>query len=325
MRRRDFITGLGAAVLPLTVQAQQSTLPVIGFLHPGSPDSSAREVAVFGRALTEVGFVVGRNIAIEYRWADGHFDRLPALAAELVRRRVSVLVAAAGSNSALAAKGATSTIPIVFMGGADPVTLGLVASFNRPGGNATGMRELDAFTEAKRLELLQKLVPTARSIAVLLNPSNINFDLQLGEVERGARSIGWQMQLFKANAAADIDAAFASLVRLGASALMIGSDPFLSASSGQIIALAARHAIPTIASRREFVDAGGLMSYGPSVDESYRQIGVYVGQILKGISPADLPVVQTTKFEFLINLQTARLLGIEVPPALLALADEVIE
>jgi len=326
MRRREFITFVsGAAAWPLAARAQQLTMPVIGYLHSSSPRPVVRATAVFLRALNEAGFVVGTNIAIEYRWAENQYDRLPELAADLVRRQVSVLVTQGGSTSALAAKAATSTIPIVFSGGGDPVAQGLVASMNRPGGNATGVRILDAATEGKRLGLLRELLPNVGLIGVLLNPNNANFHFELNDVEQAARVFGQQVHVLKASKDQEIDAAFAGLVELKASALTVAADPFLQVSRDQIAALAARHAIPTIDSRREFVEAGGLMSYSPSADETTRQVGRYVARILKGEKPADLPVFQTTKFEFLINLKTAKALGLTVPPMLLARADEVIE
>ena len=326
MRRREFITLIGgAAAWPLAARAQQPTMPVVGYLHSGSSRLVARNTAIFLNALNEAGLVVGTNIAIEYRWAEHQYDRLPSLAADLVRRQVSILVSQGGSTSALAAKAATSTIPIVFSGGGDPVAQGLVASMNRPGGNATGVRILDAAAEGKRLGLLREMVPNAGLIGVMLNPNNANFQFELVEVEQAARAVGQQIHVLTASLRQEIDAAFATLVALKASALTVTADPFLQNSRDQIAALAARHAIPTIDSRREFVEAGGLMSYSPSVDEAQRQVGRYVARILKGERPGDLPVFQTTKFEFLINLKAARALGLEVPPGLSARADEVIE
>jgi len=326
MRRREFLSILGsAAVWPLAARAQQSAMPVVGFLHAGSSGKTARATAVFLSALNEAGFAVGANIVIEYRWAENQYDQLPALAADLVRRPVSVLVAQGGSTSALAAKAATSTIPIVFSGGGDPVAQGLVASMNRPGGNATGVRVLDAATEGKRLGLLRELVPNAGLIGVLLNPHNTNFQFELDDVEQAARVVGQRIHVMKASKEPEIDAAFATLLQLKAGALTVAADPFLQNSRDQIAALAARHAIPTIDSRREFVEAGGLMSYSPNADETTRQVARYVARILKGEKPADLPIFQTTKFEFLINLKAAKALGLTVPPTLLARADEVIE
>jgi len=328
MRRREVITLLGGAAAtawPLATNAQQRGMPVIGYLHSSSARPSARNIGVFLNALNEAGLVVGTNIAIEYRWAENQYDRLPALAADLVGRQVSILVTQGGSTSALAAKAETSTIPIVFSGGGDPVAQGLVASMNRPGGNATGVRILDAAAEGKRLGLLREMVPNAGLIGVMLNPNNANFQFELDEVEQAARAVGQRIHVLNASMRQEIDAAFATLVALKASALTVTADPFLQNSRDQIAALAARYAIPTIDSRREFVEVGGLMSYSPSVDEATRQISRYVARILKGEKPGDLPVFQTTKFEFLINLKTAKALGLEVPPGLSARADEVIE
>jgi putative ABC transport system substrate-binding protein len=328
MRRRQFIAVLGGAAAtawPLATNARQRGMPVIGYLHSSSPRPSARNIGVFLNALNEAGLVVGTNIAIEYRWAENQYDRLPALAADLVGRQVSILVTQGGSTAALAAKAATSTIPIVFSGGGDPVAQGLVASMNRPGGNATGVRILDAAAEGKRLGLLREMVPNAGLIGVMLNPNNANFQFELDEVEQAARAVGQRIHVLNASTRQEIDAAFARLVALKASALTVAADPFLQNSRDQIAALAARHAIPTIDSRREFVEVGGLMSYSPNVDEATRQISRYVARILKGERPGDLPVFQTTKFEFLINLKTAKALGLEVPPGLSARADEVIE
>jgi ABC-type uncharacterized transport system substrate-binding protein len=330
MTRSEFIALVGGSGLLLATKvrrarAQQPAMPVIGFLHSGSSGKVTRATTVFLSALNEAGFVVGTNIAIEYRWAENQYDRLPALAADLVRQQVSVLVAQGGSTSALAAKAATSTIPIVFSGGGDPVAQGLVASMNRPGGNATGVRILDAATEGKRLGLMREMVPNADLIGVLLNPNNANFQIELNDVEQAARVVGQRIHVLRASKEPEIDAAFATLVKLKASALTVAADPFLQGSRDRIAVLAARHAIPTIDSRREFVEAGGLMSYSPSADETTRQVARYVARILKGEKPADFPVFQTTKFEFLINLKTAKALGLEVPPTLLARADEVIE
>jgi putative ABC transport system substrate-binding protein len=326
MRRREFITllGGGAAAWPLAARAQQPSLPVIGFLNSGSSTEREPFVATFRQGLKETGYVEGQNVRIEYRWAEGHYDRLPALAADLVRQHVSVFVSAGGSTTALAAKAATATIPIVFGGGGDPVQLGLVASLNRPGGNMTGVYILDA-TEAKRLGLLRELVPTAAVIAVLLNPSNVTFQAKVNDVEQGARTVGQQIRILKASNDREIETAFTSLLQLRAGALAVAPDPFFSDQRDQLVALAARYGVPTIYSGRDFVNAGGLISYGISAGETYRQLGVYTGRILKGEKAADLPVVQSTKFEFLINLKTAKALGLQVPPGLSASADEVIE
>jgi putative ABC transport system substrate-binding protein len=298
-------------------------MPVIGFLSSVSPN--ARGLAIFHRALQESGFVVGRNVAIEYRYADGDYDRLPPLAAELVRRQVSVLVAIGGIVTAQAAKAATPTIPIVFSGGADPVKLGFVASINRPGGNMTGVYIFDATMEAKRLGILRELVPSASLIGVLVNPSNPNAETAMNDVEGGARAVGQQIHILKASNEREIDTAFASLVQLRADALLITGDPFFTSRRVQLAILAARHSIPTIDARRDFVEAGGLASYGIDNQESWLWQGRYTGRILKGEKPADLPVFQSTKFEFLINLKTAKTFGVEVPPMLSARADEVIE
>jgi ABC-type uncharacterized transport system substrate-binding protein len=326
MRRRDFIAVLGtAAAWQFAAQAQQALIPVIGVLRPGSPGLSTKAVAAFERALAETGFFASRNVAIEYRWAEGRLERLPELAADLVSRRVNVLVAVS-TTAALAAKTATITIPIVFDGvGGDPVQLGLVASLNRPGGNITGVRVFEAAMEAKRLGLLRELLPGAPLIGILLNPRNAAFETGLNDVEQGARAVGQRIKVVNASSEQEIDAAFAILQQLHAAAVSVGADPLFATRREQIIALAARHSIPAFYFRKEFVEAGGLASYGISSDEYERWAGLYTGRILKGENPADLPVMQIAKFEFVINLQTAKMLNITVPPTLLALADEVIE
>jgi putative ABC transport system substrate-binding protein len=326
MQRRDFIMLLGnAAMWPLVARAQQQKMPVVGFLSARAPGEATYAVAAFHQGLKEMGYFEGQNVAIEYRWAEGQYDRLPALAADLVRRQVAVIVATGGATSSRAAKAATSTIPIIFSSGGDPVKLGLVASLNRPGGNATGASFFLSEREAKRLGLLRELIPTAALVAVLLNPNNANFATQLDDIQEAARILGQQIHIVNASSEGDIHAAFATFARLRAAALLVGADPFFNGQREQIVTLAAHYAIPAIYELREFALAGGLISYGTSLLEAYRQIGLYTGRILKGDKPADLPVVQSTKFELVINLKTAKALGLDVPPMLLARADEVIE
>jgi putative ABC transport system substrate-binding protein len=330
MKRRAFITFLGGAaampslIWPLAARAQQRPTPVIGFLGSTAPDVYAGWVAAFRQGLDEAGFVDGRNVAIEFRWAQGHYDRLPALAAELVSRRVTVILA--GSlPSALAAKQATGTIPIVFTMGADPVKLGVVASLNRPGGNVTGVTQYYGALGGKRLELIRELVPSLGVLAVLSNPNNPNAEDHLDDIQAAARTIGQQIDVVRASSEGEIDAAFAGLSQRRDGALLVADDPLFSLRRDQIVALAARHAVPASYYAREFALAGGLMSYGSSGSDNHRQAGLYVGRILKGTKPSELPVLQPTKFELVINLKAAKALGLTVPPTLLALADEAIE
>jgi putative tryptophan/tyrosine transport system substrate-binding protein len=326
MRRREFITLLGgAAAWPLAVRAQQPALPVIGFLNGQTAQAFAPAVAAFRRGLNEAGYVEGQNVSIEYRWAEGRRDRLPPLAAELVRRQVAVIAATGGNNSALVAMQATSTIPIVFTSSDNPVERGLVASINRPGGNVTGVSWYNAELGPKRLGLLHELVPNATIVALLVNPNNPESARQPAELQNAARGIGLQLILLTAASAGDIDGAFAAMAQHRVGGLIVGSDPFYLNRREQIIALAAQNAIPTIYVSRELTGAGGLMSYGNSLADAYQRAGIQTGRILKGAKPSELPVDQATKFEFVINLQTAKMLGIEIPATLLAHADEVIE
>jgi putative ABC transport system substrate-binding protein len=326
MRRREFITLLGGATVawPLAARAQAS-MSVIGFLSNISPEPILRPLAAFRRGLEEVGYIEGQNLAIEFRWARGQSDRLSELASDLVQRHVAVIVATGGGMSALAAKAATETIPIVFSTATDPVQLGLVAGLSRPGGNATGVFVLANSLEAKRLGLLHEMVPHAQTIAMLVNPQAPGTQSQLEEAQAAARTLVRQIVVAKASNEPDLEAAFATLSQLRAEALLVAADPFFNTRREQLVALTSRHAIPAIYEFREFALAGGLMSYGTSLASAYHQVGTYTGKILKGEKPANLPVVQPTMFEMVINLRTAKALGLIVPPALLATADEVIE
>jgi len=326
MRRRDFIGIFGsAAAWPLAVRAQQSAMPIVGFVEGRSAEATVRQAAAFRKALSETGYVEGQNVIVEYHWLDGQYDRLPALMPDLVRRGVAVIVAFSNAP-ALAAKAATPTIPIVFGVGQDPVKMGLVASLARPGGNATGINFFNQEAVAKRLGLLHDLVPKAVRIAVLVNPANASAtEPTLRELPEAARSLGLQIAVLNASTSREIEAAFSTLVPDRADALFVAPDSFFTGRPVQFATLAAHHRVPAAYTQRAFVEAGGLMSYGTAITDMWRQVGVYTGQILKGVKPADLPVAQSTKFEFVINLQTARALGIEVPNALQLLADEVIE
>jgi len=327
MDRRTFIgsVAIGLLVVPVVARAQQPAMPVIGFLGSASPAQSSPFVAAYRKGLNEAGYIEGKNVAIEFRWAEGQYDRLPALAAELVRRQVAVLVATGGPGAALAAKAATSTIPIVFTTGSDPVQFGLVASLGHPGGNATGVTIFTVDLVAKRMELLRELVPKANVIAFISNPNTPYAESEAGKAQEAARSFGQQLHVVRAGTVQEIDAAFATLVQLRAGGLLIGTDPFFSSRREQFVALAARHAVPAIFDLREFATAGGLLSYGASITEAYRQAGIYTGKILSGAKAADLPVLQPTKFELVINLKTAKTLGLVIPQSLLLRADEVIQ
>jgi putative tryptophan/tyrosine transport system substrate-binding protein len=324
MRRREFITLLGsAATWPLASRAQQTAMPIVGFLNGSSAWESSHLVAAFRQGLGEMGYAEGRSVAIDYRWAEGHYERLPTLAADLVGRQVAVI--ASNSPATIAAKAATTTIPIVFSTGSDPVKLGFVASLNRPGGNVTGVSFFATLLEAKRLEILRELVPAAAMIGVLLNPKYPDADAQSKEVQEAAHALALQIHILRASVERDLDMAFQKLAELRTGGLLVCADPFLYSRRDYIVALAARQAIPAIFEQRECAVAGGLASYGTNLADAYRQVGVYTGRVLKGEKPADLPVMQSTRFEFVINLKTAKALGLTVPDKLLALANEVIE
>jgi len=326
VRRRHFITLIGgaAAVWPLAARGQQAAMPVIGFLHGASFEGYKPMVTSFRQGLKEAGYVDGYNVAIEFRWAEGHYDQLPAMAADLVRRQVAVIVTG-GTPAAFAAKEATSTIPTVISVGVDPVQLGLVGSLNRPGGNVTGTAVLTVELGAKKLEMLHELLPTAAAIVLLVNPTNPNVESETRVVQDAARLLGLHLHVLHASTESQIDAAFGAVVELRASALIVGVEPFLNDSRAQIVALAARYAVPAVYGVRDFVTAGGLMSYGTDLVDIYRQSGIYAGKILKGARPADLPVQQLTKVALVINLKTAKTLGLTIPTTLLGRADEVIE
>ena len=326
VQRRAFIGALsGAATWPLAARAQQAALPVVGFLGAPSPVPYARYVAAIHQGLKDAGYVEGQNVRFEYRWAEGQYDRLPALAADLVSRQVAVIVAIGGAPSTVAAKNATTSVPVVFAIGADPVELGLVASLNRPGGNVTGVAMLAVELEAKRFELLHELVPTAALSAFLVNPDNPQAETQVDDVQRAARTIGRRVIVLHASNERELYKTFATLAQERVDALLVGGDTFFTSQPILFVVLTARHAIPTIYPWRSHVDAGGLMSYGANLLDTYRQAGVYAGRILKGEKPADLPVLQSTKFEMVINLKVANAIGFTVPASLLARADEVIE
>jgi len=326
MTRREFITLLSAAAAwPLAARAQQPNMPVIGLLSPRSPAVDTPLIAVIRQGLNETGIIEGQNVTIDYRWAEGQYDRLAGLAVDLVRQHVAVIVAIGGDPSALAAKAATATIPIVFVGATDPVRSGVVTSLHRPGGNITGVSGFMTEMEPKRLELLRELRPHATTTAVLVNPNEPSIEIRVSDIQTAARSVGQEITILNASTIRDIDAAFARLAQMRADALLVAGDPFFFNRAAQLVVLAARHAIPSLYSRREFAAAGGLMSYGSTFNDIYRLVGVYAARILKGEKPGDLPIQLATKFELVIDLSTARVLWLGVPPTLLARADEVIE
>jgi putative ABC transport system substrate-binding protein len=327
IRRREFITLLGgaAAAWPVAAGAQQGATPTIGYLSTRSPSEAKYVTDAFTQGLNENGYVEGRNLAIEFRWADLQYDRLPALASDLARRQVAVIAAVGGSHSGLAAKAVTSTIPIVFASAGDPVTFGLVTSLNRPGGNVTGISMITVALAPKRLELLHELVPAPAAIAMLVNPTSPYVEAETADVKASARVLGRQLRVLNAGTTQEIDAAFATLVQQRAGGLLVSGDPFFDSERDRLVALAARYSVPAIYQWREFATIGGLISYGTSILDAYRQAGVYVGKILKGASPADMPVLQPTRFETVVNLKTAKALGVAVPDKLIVAADEVIE
>jgi ABC-type uncharacterized transport system substrate-binding protein len=327
VKRREFITLLGgaAAAWPLATRAQHTNVPVIGLLNAGSPAERIKHLAAFREALSEAGYIEGQNVSIEYRWAEDRYDRLPALAADLIGRQVAVIATPGSTPAALAAKRATTTIPIVFSSGSDPVRLGLVASLSRPDSNLTGMSILTSLLVTKQFDLLHQLAPATEMIGLLVNPNFPDTESIMRDAQAAAKARGQKVAVAKASAANQLDAAFTTLLQQGIGTLLVPADPLLFSRREQLVALAADHAMPAIYSLREFVDAGGLMSYGPSNIEGWRQVGVYASRILKGEKPADLPVQQSTRFEFVINLRTAKALGLDVPDRLLALVDEVIE
>jgi len=327
IRRREVITFLGgAAAWPLAARAQQSKVPVIGFLHPGSPEPNASPLAAFRKGLAEVGYTEDRNVAIEFRWAHGDNSRLAEMAADLVRRQVAVIVTPIGTVTALAAKKATATIPIVFSAGTDPVKAGIVASLRRPGGNVTGVNYMATELSAKRLSLLHDLMPSAARIALVVNPANpVPAESTAEDTKAAAETIGRRVDVYKAETSREIDMAFAALVQDRADALLVGAEPFFFDRRVQIVTLATRYLLPTVHFLREFAEIGGLLSYGASNFGRYREVGIYTGRVLKGEKPAEMPVIQPTQFELVVNLSTARAIGFTVPPSLLAQADEVIE
>src|SRR5215471_11250245 len=327
MNRRAFTTLLGgaAAAWPLAARAQQPAMPVVGFLHSGSPEPNANRVAAFRKGLSEAGYVEGQNVAIEFRWAAGQDDRLPDLAADLIRRRVAVIATPASTTASLTAKAATTSIPIVFAIAADPVALGLIASLNRPGGNATGVSFLFVELVSKQLGMLRELVPEANRFVALVNPNSVFTESVVKDLQASASALGLPIEILRAGTGREIDAAFATLVQKPGGALLVGPDAVFVNRRAQIVTLVARHALPAIYFASEFAEIGGLISYGPNLVNAYQQTGIYVGRVLKGEKPADMPVEQPTKFELVINLNTARALGIAIPNTLLAIADEVIE